>query len=86
MPIDVEDTQKKSNLFRYSDSHVLGTIDLVGTVIASMIPLVSVVILYWVQNLGARLGIICAFTLLFSTGLAGVTRARRIEIFACTAA
>ncbi|KUJ15788.1 uncharacterized protein LY89DRAFT_719498 [Mollisia scopiformis] len=83
---NTEEQVPASNLYHYSDSHIIGTIDVMGTVIASMIPLVSIVILYFIRNLGARLGVVCAFTLLFSTGLALVTKARRIEIFACTAA
>lgn len=86
MPSDSEDQTVGSNLFHYSDSHVIGAIDTLGTVIASMAPLVSIIILYYVKSMGARLGVLCACTFLFSVGLAFVTKARRIEIFACTAA
>ncbi|KAF8865145.1 hypothetical protein BDZ45DRAFT_721289 [Acephala macrosclerotiorum] len=86
VPSDAEKQAPESNLFHYSDSHIIGIIDVIGTVVASMIPLVSIVILYYIRNLGARLGVLCACTLLFSTSLAVVTKARRIEIFACTAA
>jgi hypothetical protein len=59
---------------------------MVGTVVSSLAPMVSIVVLYVVQNTSVRLGLVCAFTLLFSFVLALVTNARRIEIFAATAA
>ncbi|KAE8454014.1 hypothetical protein EG329_007790 [Mollisiaceae sp. DMI_Dod_QoI] len=86
VPSDAEKPVQESNLFHYSDSLIIGTIDVIGTVISSMIPLVSIIILYYIESLGARLGVLCVCTLIFSTSLAVVTRARRIEIFACTAA
>jgi len=86
VPADPEKAISECNLFRYTDSHVLGVIDLLGTILASMTPLVSIIVLYFAQNLGVRLIVVCIFTLLFSLSLALVTKARRIEVFACTAA
>ncbi|KAH8685800.1 hypothetical protein BGZ60DRAFT_523079 [Tricladium varicosporioides] len=83
---DPEDQCSESNLFQYSDSHMITVVDMLGTVLASATPLISIIILYFVRNLGLRLIILCAFTLLFSLSLAVVTKARRVEIFACTAA
>jgi hypothetical protein len=86
MPVDPEKATAGSNLFRYTDSHILGVINILGTILASMMPLASIIVLYFVQNLGLRLVIVCTFTLLFSLSLALLTKARRIEVFACTAA
>ncbi|KAH6713001.1 hypothetical protein BKA61DRAFT_675254 [Leptodontidium sp. MPI-SDFR-AT-0119] len=86
VPLESGASEIRSSLFRYSDAHVIGFIDILGTVIASMTPLTSIIILYFVQNLGVRLGVLCACTFLFSMSLAIVTKARRIEVFACTAA
>jgi hypothetical protein len=86
VPSDPENQAAENNLFHYSDSHLIGAIDIAGTAIASMTPLVSIIILYFVQNLGYRLAILCACTFAFSVCLALVTKARRIEVFACTAA
>jgi hypothetical protein len=82
----LEKEAAENNLFHYSDSHLLRVIDTIATLMASMAPLVSILILYFVQNLGYRLAIVCVFTLAFSTSLSVITKARRIEIFACTAA
>ena len=48
--------------------------------------MVSIIVLYLVTSTPAQLGLVCAFTLIFSLTLALTTRARRVEIFAATAA
>ena len=84
--MDAESSVAENNLFRYSDAHLLGVIDFMGTVMASIAPLVSIILLYFVHDTGYRLAILCACTVAFSVSLALVTTARRIEVFACTAA
>jgi hypothetical protein len=46
----------------------------------------SFIILYFLTDTFARLGITVAFTVFFSVALMLVTQARRIEIFAATSA
>ena len=59
---------------------------LVGVILASIIPAASIFTLYFVSDMVDRLGILLAFSALFSICLALFTTARRIEIFAATAA
>jgi hypothetical protein len=54
--------------------------------IASLLPVVSIVVLYLVDSMPKRLGIVAGFTAAFSIALALFTRARRVDIFAATAA
>lgn len=56
------------------------------TVLASLIPIASILILYFVANVLDRLAIVVAFTGLFAFSLAVTTRARRLEVFAATSA
>jgi hypothetical protein len=56
------------------------------TVVASLLPLCSVVVLYVVQSNGLRLGIIVVLSACFSLALALMTNARKIEVFAATSA
>jgi hypothetical protein len=70
----------------YSDQMIARLASLVVTVISSVFPIVGVIILYFVKDLLARIGIIAGLTALFSLCLALVTDARRGEIFAATAA
>jgi hypothetical protein len=54
--------------------------------LSSILPLVAILALNAVQNLSKRLGIIAAFTIVFSTCLGLLTNARRVEVFAASAA
>jgi hypothetical protein len=65
---------------------VLTVVDAIGTVVSSLAPLVAVISLSFVTRMQARLGLVCLFTVIFSATLAVATKARRIEIFAATAA
>ena len=80
-PFDVE-----SGIFMSRDSYFYRLANILGTVISSLIPIVAIIVLHVVSNMAARLGIVCGFTAIFSVSLASVTQARRIEIFAATAA
>jgi hypothetical protein len=75
-----------SGISWYSDTHVKVVLDVLGTVISSLFPVVSIVALYFVNAMPARLGIVAAFTAVFSLCLALMTRARRVEVFAATTA
>lgn len=60
------------------------TINKVTTVIACMLPITGVIILYFVHNMGARLGIVAAFMAIFALTLAFATDASRVDIFTAT--
>jgi hypothetical protein len=55
-------------------------------VAAALLPVLSIVVLYVVNSDGLKLGIIVLFSAVFALVLALMTNARRIEIFAATAA
>jgi hypothetical protein len=61
-------------------------LQIVGTVLACLFPISSIVILYLVSSMAARLGIVVLFTALFALSLAVFTGAKRVEIFAATSA
>jgi hypothetical protein len=75
-----------SGMSWYSETGVAFVVDVVGTVISSLFPVVSIVALYFVDKMPARLGLVAAFTAVFSLCLALMTTARRVEIFAATTA
>lgn len=78
--------EPESEISQYSEERLTGFVHVLGTVLASLLPISSIVVLYFVSNLLVRLGIVAAFTALFSLALALITQARRIEIFAGTSA
>ncbi|GME28998.1 hypothetical protein BKCO1_4700067 [Neofusicoccum parvum] len=70
----------------YEESTLHRLTYLVATALASLLPIVSIVVLYFVGSMEARLGIIAAFNVLTSFCLAFFTAAKRTDIFAVAAA
>ena len=62
------------------------TIDTITTVAASLFPLLSIVLLFLIKSEVIRLGIVVLFSGLFSLALCLMTSARKVEVFAATAA
>ncbi|OMP82809.1 hypothetical protein BK809_0000999 [Diplodia seriata] len=56
----------------------------IGTVVASLLPVLAIVVLYSVHGMSARLGLVAAFTAAFSTSLWFMTDGKIIEVFAAT--
>lgn len=70
----------------YEDSTIYRITYWITSILASLIPIASIVILYCVNSMRARLGIIAAFNVLVSVCLIGLANAKRAEVFAITAA
>jgi hypothetical protein len=83
---DQEARGRGSTLFEYEDRHVLQFANVLGSIISSALLVGSIMALYFVDNMIVRLGIVAAFTQVFSLVLILATNARKIEVFAATAA
>jgi hypothetical protein len=70
----------------YEDAKVMRITYWMTSVIASLLPIGSIVILYEVHSTAAKLGIIAAFNVLVSLCLSAFTNAKRAEVFGITAA
>lgn len=57
-----------------------------GVILASLLPIASVVILYFIDSDLVRLIVIGLFTAVFSISLKLVTSARLVDVFTATAA
>jgi hypothetical protein len=77
---------KVHGVIGYEDTKVLRVTYWITSIMASLIPIASIVVLYLVHSMPARLGIIGAFNVLISVCLSGFTNAKRVEVFAVTAA
>ena len=73
-------------LVHYSEDWALRLLSLISTVLASVLPVVAIVILHVVQSTQRRLGILAAFTTIFAFILSVVTNAGRSDVFTGTAA
>lgn len=74
-------------IYHYSDRLVLWTVNVISTVLASMVLALSSLALYFMPSEGgARIGAVVAFTFFFSVVIVLVTPAKRVETFVATAA
>lgn len=76
----------KFGVITYREKTLLRVTHFITSILASMFPIASITILWFVTSSGARLGIIAAFNLVLSICLTGFTKATRAEVFAVTAA
>ncbi|KAI0505167.1 hypothetical protein F5B22DRAFT_661812 [Xylaria bambusicola] len=70
----------------YSPDGVIRLSMLLGTVLASLLPIGSIVLLYSLSDMKIRLIMIGLFTAVFSLGLGVFTNGRMVEVFSATAA
>jgi hypothetical protein len=70
----------------YDDETIYRITYWITSIVASLIPIASIAILYCVQSMPVRLGIIAIFNVLVSVCLMGLANAKRAEVFAITAA
>ncbi|KAL9032127.1 MAG: hypothetical protein Q9180_006684 [Flavoplaca navasiana] len=77
---------EEAGFTEYNDSQFMAILQVLATLLSSTLPVASTVALYLVKGMPLRLAMIALFVTLFCGVLAIFTNARRIEIFAATAA
>ncbi|KAK9788201.1 putative DUF6594 domain-containing protein [Seiridium cardinale] len=75
-----------SGLYNYNESQLSAILGVATTVVASMLPMCSVVLLYIAQSDTLRLGLVIMASGIFALALALMTSARKVEVFAATSA
>lgn len=70
----------------YSEGRVRTFVRFLAIIVSSVLPILSIVALYYIPTQAARLGAIAGFSALCSATLSLVTAAKNIEIIAATAA
>ncbi|KAK6843238.1 hypothetical protein PG989_008303 [Apiospora arundinis] len=75
-----------NGIFSYDDSRIVDTANLIGTIVASVLPVLSIAILYTVRSMAARLGFVALFSALFSTCLWYMNDGNLVEVFGATSA
>lgn len=76
---------KVNGMIAYKGSKLLHITYYITSALASLLPVLSISILWIVQSMPARLGIIAGFNVLISLCLNALTTASRAEVFAVTA-
>lgn len=69
-----------------SDARIRATVRVLAVLVSSVLPIASIVVLYFIRSQAARLGAIVAFSALCSLALAVLSDARNTEIIATTSA
>jgi hypothetical protein len=77
---------EKHGVVGYDDSTVFRVTYWITSILASLIPIASIMVLYCIRSIPARLGAIAAFNVFMSVCLIAFTNAKRAEVFAITAA
>jgi hypothetical protein len=78
--------KQETPVYEYSDNMILAIVNSTSTTLASLVPALSSLALYFITDPLARVGAIVGFTFLFSVTLTIITKAKRVECFAVTAA
>ncbi|OTA94639.1 hypothetical protein M434DRAFT_383139 [Hypoxylon sp. CO27-5] len=73
-------------LYQYSDAKIRVVVHTLESVLSTVVPILSIVILYFSESMPLRLGLVCIFSVIFSVAMSLITNARRVEIFAAAAA
>ena len=72
--------------FTINDSYILRLTSFLATALACLLPVASIVVLYYVEAMKVKLGLVACFTFALAMALAVFTTVRRSEVFATTAA
>jgi hypothetical protein len=70
----------------YDDRRLFHIATIIGTMLASLLPILSIIVLYFIQDFRVRLSIVTLFTLAFTVALRLFTQAKTGELFAATSA
>lgn len=73
-------------MYDYKESLLAMIVNILATVVASLVPLLSIVVLSILETFANKMSAIVVFSALFSLTLCLMTNARRVEVFAATAA
>lgn len=77
---------EEAGFTEYSDQKLKGFSEIVGTLLSSIIPITATITLYFVERMPIRLAMVAVYMVIFCGVLGVFTNARRVEIFAATAA
>jgi len=75
-----------TDIVEYSDSLIIRITNLVGAVLASILPVIAIVVLHLVKGIAIRLGLVGLFSTIFSTCLWFLNDGKVIEVFSATSA
>ncbi|ETS76968.1 hypothetical protein PFICI_10842 [Pestalotiopsis fici W106-1] len=75
-----------ADIVTYEDSRLIAVSNFICTVIASLLPILAIIVLYFVENMGSRLGLVGVFSVVFSSALWFMNDGELVEVFGATSA
>lgn len=72
-------------MFEYPDEILIAIADFFTAAISGLLPILSILALYFLKNPVAKIGAIISFNALFTVSLMTTAKCRRVEVFAATA-
>ncbi|KAF7524526.1 hypothetical protein G7054_g11408 [Neopestalotiopsis clavispora] len=81
-----QSTQVGGDIVTYNDSRLISASNFFCTVIASLLPILAITVLYFVEDLGKRLGLVAIFSVAFSGALWFMNDGELVEVFGATSA
>ncbi|KAK2769441.1 hypothetical protein FQN52_005029 [Onygenales sp. PD_12] len=76
----------EGGVYIYDDKKILMATNIASAILSSLLPALSILILYLIKNPFAKLGAMIGFTVAFAIVIAIVVKARRVETFAAATA
>ncbi|KAK2813684.1 hypothetical protein FQN50_000082 [Emmonsiellopsis sp. PD_5] len=68
-------------LYHYDDKTIFRATNLASAILSSLVPALSILVLYLIKSPFAKLGAMVGFTVVFAVVIATVVKARKVEIF-----
>jgi uncharacterized membrane protein YkgB len=73
-------------MYYFNETAISRIVGVIAVIVAAFFLIGAIMVLYFVNNVGRRLGIVSVFTVSFAATVGLLTNAKRAEIFASTAA
>ncbi|KAI0968840.1 hypothetical protein F4678DRAFT_464028 [Xylaria arbuscula] len=86
LPVSAPAAQQDAEIVTYEYSRLVSASNLICTIIASLLPILAIVVLYVVENQSSRLGLVGLFSVAFSSALWFMNDGELVEVFSATSA
>lgn len=73
-------------MYYYPVERVNLVVGIISAIFAAALLVSAIIVLYFIKPMGARLGVVGAFTVVFATSILLLTNSRRVEVYGATAA
>ncbi len=80
------DLESNFGIYHYRNSKLTRIARALATVVASIMPVIAILILFFIKSILKRIYVMIGFTFVFGAAISYLTPAKLVEVFAATAA